>query len=563
MATKLDKNAFPQGHDENAFEAFGPVVSEDTKFSGCRLADLGCFKQEGVDSNKYYHLAVVKSKINGKWYAYFEWGRTRPDGRPTSPAFQFHECSSEQEAATICEKQFNDKNTKRGVWEKIGSKQRLVPKPKKSKAPDGSALTEDLYIVRPTAKRLVGLPCAENITNEDAKGNGSKAVSPVVVKTNGGKKARTLDTPTHKLFADLLKGAVSYTKAVMSGGSGQATIPTQAAIDDARDILQDALARLLVVGQNVTAQVADRQLKLLTYQLYGRIPKAKPQGQPEAAWILTTNNIDNWTLDLDAFETALQADDMKIERETEQTDVMQGIPADVCWINPRDPVGEWLYRWLPATATDTNNFRGWRMTVHNLWKVDRHGDTPNFRKVQQQILKEMPRSWNNERPLFQEKNRTDLTAPERTLYWDTNTALTLHGTRSVNVPGIVREHFRLPKELVGITTNGAMFGPGIYQADTWQKSANYCSGPGAYYNSTEGGVKGRQSFMFLCDTICGVPYYCSEDHGFTSPPSGHHCVFGKAGHTRGWNGKLANNEWIVYRKDRTILRYLAEVSWRR
>lgn len=561
MAIKLDKSTLPDGHSREDFEGFGPVVTKDTEWGQARLCDLGCFKQdEGVDSNKMYHLAVVKSTKNGKWYAYFEWGRTRPDGRPDKPSYQFTECSSEQEASAICEKQFHDKNTKRGVWEKLGSTERYVPRPKK----DGK--TDDLYVVRPTATRLVGLPCVEKIANEDAKG----AAAVAKAKSNGnGKVAKKstpkLDAPTYQLFSDLLKGAVTYTRAVMSGGSGKATLPTQHAIEEGRQILQDALARLVVVGDDHNAQINDRTIKLLTYQLYGRIPKAKPQGQAESAWILSKDNVRNWQLDLDAFETALQADDMKIEREEQEADVMQGIPADVRWLDPRDIMGEWIYRWWPTCKTDRNNLAGCKMQLHNLWKVTRHGDMDKLRAAQQQVIAQMPARWSQERPLHQVKDRPDLTAAERELYWNTNTALTIHGTRSVNVPGIVRESFRLPAELVGVVINGAMFGPGIYQADDWQKSANYCSSPNSLYGYTsDGQVKGRKAFMFLCDTICGVPHISLKSHGFTAPPSGCHCVLGKAGKTESWGraGGLLNNEWIVYRKDRTVLRYLAEVSWR-
>lgn len=560
MPTKLDKSSLPSDHTTHDFECFGPVATKDTVFSGCRMADLGCFKQdEGVDSNKYYHLAVVKSKKTGGWFAYYEWGRTRPDGRPNSPAFQFFQCSSEAEAAALCEKQFHEKNTKRGVWERLGSKERYVPKTKKN------GETEDLYIVRPTATRLVGLPGAEKIANDDAKGAAAKSTvltSATPVKSTVLKSARQLDMPTTKLFRDLLGGAVTYTKSVMSGGSGKATLPTQDAIDEGRELLQDALQRVSVIGSNHSVQIADRTLKLLTSQLYGRIPKAKPLGQAEEKWILSSDNISNWQLDLDAFETALQADELKVEATDTTVDVMQGIPADVSWIDAKDAIGQWLYRWWPSTKTDRNNLAGRRLTLHNLWRVDRHGDLAKFRTVQQQILKEMPARWKEERPNHQTKDRPDLNQMERDLYWGSNTALTIHGTRPVNVPGIVRESFRLPKELVGVVITGQMFGPGIYQADDWQKSANYCGSGDSYYGS-QGQVKGRKSFMFLCDTICGVPYLSMDAHGFSTPPAGHHCVLGKAGVTASWGrkGGLLNNEWIVYRKDRTILRYLAEVSW--
>lgn len=550
MATKLEKNTFPIGHTENDFRAFGPVVTENTKWNNSRMGDLGCMKQETVDSNKFYHLSVVQSTKNSSWFAYFQWGRTRPDGRPDKPSFQFTPCTSEQEAIKVCEVQFHDKNTKRGVWEKIGSKERFVSKPGK-----------DAYVVRPTATRMVGLPCAANIANEDAKGE-KATIAAAAAPTKTVKKAarKKIDAPTKKLFRDLMGGAVTYANAVMSGGDGKATLPTQKAIEEAREILDDALGRIKAVGNDIENQLRDRDLRQLTYGLYGLVPKAKPIGAAEASWLLTQVNILGWQQDLDVFETALQGNEINVEEE--ESDVMQGIPADVEWIDTKSELGAWLSQWWGSTR-GRNHSHG-ACKVHNLWRVSRHGDEAVFKKNVESTLGEMG-NWNNERPMFIEnqKQRPDLTVAERKLYWDTNTALTYHGSRSVNVPGIIRENFRFPSELSksGVVINGAMWGGGNYQADSWSKSSNYCSSPTSIYSGGGGGVQGRKAFMFACDSICGHPYVGTEAYGFTNAPSGRHCVMGKAGYSKGWHGPLINNEWVFYRKNRVLIRYLAEISW--
>ena len=74
-------------------------------------------------------------------------------------------------------------------------------------------------------------------------------------------------------------------------------------------------------------------------------------------------------------------------------------------------------------------------------------------------------------------------------YRDSNTGLLFHGTRSVNCVGLLRESFRQPKELVGVTITGAMFGQGVaYTADDWKKSAGYTSLRGSYWSSGGGYV---------------------------------------------------------------------------
>ena len=546
---KLGRQQYPAGHGRDDFECYGPVATKDTDFASCKLADLGCFKQdEGTDSNKYYHCAVVKSKKTGTFYLYVEYGRTK-GGAPDKPQFQFTPFASEAEAVAAFAKQCAEKNTKRGVWEKVGSKDRYVPKKKK----DGS--TEDLYVVRYMASRCVGLPAAKNICNSDAV---AVTAASAPVKTTK-KSSRKLDAETKKLFRDLLGGTVSYTRSTMVGG----TMPAQTSIEEARDLLQDALVQVKKVGNKVENQVADSTLKKLTYNLYGMIPKVKPPGAAESTWILSQENIGHWKDDLDAFETALKSANVE---ETEDDDVMQGIPADVTNIPLTSELGKYLTDWWVKATRNRHGHS--TLKIHNLWEISRHGDDDVFYKNVTGTGEEMPKTWNNERPMFHErqKERPDLTAERRKAYWNANTNLMFHGTRAVNVPGIIRENLRFPNQLVGVVINGAMFGPGSYFADDWGKSANYCSVGGygrSLYAGSNGHVSNRRSFMFGVDVILGHPHVAKDAYGFTEPPKGNHCVYGKAGHTSswGWSGGLQNNEWIIYRKGRHVLRYLAELSW--
>jgi poly [ADP-ribose] polymerase len=151
------------------------------------------------------------------------------------------------------------------------------------------------------------------------------------------------------------------------------------------------------------------------------------------------------------------------------------------------------------------------------------------------------------------KDRADLTKEDAKIYNDSNTALMFHGTRSVNVTGILRESLRLPKQLVGVVITGAMFGSGVYFADDWKKSAGYTSMRGSYWSAGDGAVRGRGAFMFLTDVVCGNPHVAPYSHGYTGPPAGTHCIFGKAGHSG-----VMNNEWIVFNANQFQLRYLVE-----
>ena len=60
---KLGKSQYPTGHSENDFQAFGPVATKDGEFENTRLVDMACFKQDKVDSNKFYHAAVDRRRL--------------------------------------------------------------------------------------------------------------------------------------------------------------------------------------------------------------------------------------------------------------------------------------------------------------------------------------------------------------------------------------------------------------------------------------------------------------------------------------------------------------------
>lgn len=527
MGVKLEKNTLPSNHAPSDFECSGPIATKDGDFDAAKLADLGCFKQEEVDSNKFYHASVCKSKVTGEQYVYFEWGRT---GR-TNNTFQFVKCNDAGDAQTEFRKQLMDKNVKRGEWIDIGGIKTLRGKPGK-----------DCYLVRPLTTRSVGLPDARTIQIND----GAKQTPAADTKTAGKAKktARKTDNETLKLMRDLNVATVAYTRGEMSSD----TLPTQAAIEEGRIFLTEAQKRVKVVGNSVKDQIADNELKQLSYALYGRIPKKKPIGAAAETWILSADNIFGWQQDLDAFESALYANKIV---ETKEEDPFGDLKIDMEWVNPTSETGKFLHDWWP-TATGNRHGGMGNMKIRNLWKFERHDDRSKIERVQDAIIKEKLDI--RERVPYQpKKGRLDLDDATANKYEKTNTALLFHGTRSVNVSGILRKALMLPKQLVGVVITGAMFGPGLYFADDWKKSAGYTSLRNSYWSNGGGSVAGRKAFMFAADVVLGNPYVAPSSGGYTSPPAGHHCVYGKAG-----KSGVVNNEWIIYTPMQNKLRYLAE-----
>ena len=526
MGQKLDKGAYPTGSGPNDFQCFGPAATEDGQFDN-KVCDMGCFTQDGKDSNKYYHAAVVQHRTTKKWYVYLEWGRTGA----TKPSYQFVECSSESDAQDEFSSQLHDKNDKRGMWTTIAGIKTLQAKPGK-----------DCYLVRPQATRSTGLPDAKTIKgNDGAKVTAKPVVAGAIVK--GGPK---IDDHTIRLMRDLNVATVSYTRGAMADSS----LPTQKALDEGRNILQEAQKRLIVVGDNIDNQVKDRDLMSLTTLMYSRIPKKKPVGQGPETWMLSKNNVMMWQVDLDAFESALYATDIE---DKPTSDPFSGMPLDMKWIDPKSSVGKFLYAWWPRATANRHGGLG-TMKIKNMWEVERHGDQAKIVAQQNIVINGKHRI--SERPLFQPAERQDVQDNDlMKRYADSNTGLLFHGTRSVNCSGILREGFRFPKELVGVVITGAMFGPLWYGADDWKKSAGYTSLSGGYYSSGAGGVKGRDAFMFACDVVCGKAFVAPGPHGYTSPPAGHHCIFGKGGYSQ-----VQNNEWVIPTKDQIRIRYLAEFT---
>lgn len=531
MSKKLGKSSYPAGHGPNDFQCFGPPAMEDGSFDDCKIADMGSFSQEKVDSNKFYHVAVVKSKINGNFYTYFEWGRVGA----SAPQFQMTECSSESEAQREFASQCHQKNDKRGVWSTVAGLRTLTAKPGK-----------DVYLVRQLTTRSTGLPDAKTIKYIDP----NKKTDPKIVKKSTSFKK--VDPHTSRLLQDLIGGTIKYTRSAMADNS----LPTQTAIDQARTILTESVKRVAIIGDDLDDQIEDKELRTYSSELYRRIPKVKTVGTPDSVWILSSNNIVSWQQDLDAFESALTGQD-QVESDSE-IEPFHGLPLHMEWIDPKTDLGKFLTYWWPrATANRHGHIKS--MKIKNLWKVDRHGDEEKFTKMQDKIYSEINGAKLSDRPLFQPDERHDVDPKRREVFAGSNTSLLFHGTRSVNVKGILEKSLLLPKQLVGVSINGAMFGPGLYMADDWKKSAGYTSLSNSLYSRGNGGVAGRSAFMFALDVTVGQPFVAPGPRGYTSPPNGAHCVFGMGrSHGKSQNSGVENNEWVVFQNAQSRLKYLCE-----
>ena len=483
---KLAKSTLPKNHSFNDFKCFGPSATKDGEFTNTKIADFGCFTQDGKDSNKYYFACVCQSTINSKWYNFYQWGRVGQ----SSYDFQFVECSSEADAQKTYEKQCHSKNDKRGEWFEHPSLGKIL------RAKTG----KDCYLVRNMAKRISALPDACTICS----------VKPIA-KIDTSKTI--FDTETEKLLKDLKAGTVSYARSKFSSGM----IPDPDSIEEARKIL--ALA----------AKSKTNDLKELTNILYSKIPKATYIGEKIE---LSSENIKNWYDDLDAFESAYKSED-SVEEELNVKYLLKHIDkSNQLWYN--------IERMVKASTRNRHSYIPGTIKILNIWEVT---NIPNeFLKQQEKIAKEYS---GNAFPLIFQPERTDLESKS-------NTQLLIHGSRTVNIGGILSTGFRLPKDLSGVVIIGANLGPGAYHASDYKKSAGYCSIKNGYWSSGSGGISGRSAFIFLNDVILGNPHVVSYPKGFSKPPQGYHSVIADT------NGSFQNEEFVVYCVEQFYPRYLIE-----
>jgi len=519
MSNKLPKNSFPSNHSPSDFTCFGPAATKDGQFTGTFICDLGCFSQGEVDSNKYVHTAVVQSKITQQFFHYTEHGRVGVG----KPGFQFIQCNSKAEAALEYEKYAHSKNDKRGIWvNKPGIGRVLQPKPDK-----------DCYAVRPQATRVTGLPDAKTIVSETIT---------VTKMTSKTEKKKVTDTVAAKLISDLNVGTTTYTKGLMA----DAALPTLSAIEEARSICDEATKICNNMKQgffNYEQLYEDKELKELTALLFSRIPKKKDRKEAKEKWFLTPENIQQWLTDLDAFEASVKTVSLSVVEE--ENDLAFSLET----LSPN----HYLFDWMPKASRNVHgNLRG-TLKIENAWQVRRHAAYANFK--QEKIRIAANTSNYGVVPLHQRPfdGRPDIEPLDIDTYRKSNTYLLFHGTRSVNVGGILNEGFRMPKTLTNVAITGWAFGCGTYLADDYKKSVGYTSHSGSYWASGGGGINSRKAFMFVCDAIMGNPYVANRTHPYTAPPDRHHSISSAA-------GVFANNEYVIFDPKQINLRYLVEFS---
>ena len=191
------------------------------------------------------------------------------------------------------------------------------------------------------------------------------------------------------------------------------------------------------------------------------------------------------------------------------------LKTDIQFVDPKDPKWAEIQKFINSSESKHHYYS---MKVKNVYQMARHGEHERFN----------PKELGNVKELF-------------------------HGTRSPNVVGIMTRGLLMPNVAArhGARITGAMFGPGLYFADSSTKSANYC------------GVYGRETgYMFIAGVALGkMKQYPTAQTQLRAPPRGYDSVMGVSSVDRPEWGRLMHNEFIIFDGAQQELRYIVE--WER
>ncbi|KAF7088697.1 hypothetical protein CFC21_091777 [Triticum aestivum] len=189
------------------------------------------------------------------------------------------------------------------------------------------------------------------------------------------------------------------------------------------------------------------------------------------------------------------------------------------------------------TNTHGKTHSGYTIDILQMFKVSRHGETERFQKF--------------------------ASAGNRMLLW--------HGSRLSNWAGIFSQGLRIAPPEAPVT--GYMFGKGVYFADMFSKSANYC-----YASQTS-----RSGVLLLCEVALGdMNELLNAKYDADSLPKGKLSTkgvgqmapaeskvtedgvvvpLGKPKEEPSKRGSLLYNEYIVYNVEQIRMRYVLHVSF--
>ncbi|MGW8180642.1 MAG: WGR domain-containing protein, partial [bacterium] len=313
-------------------------------------------------------------------------------------------------------------------------------------------------------------------------------------------------------------------------------------IDKGRNVLDDCKTRVLA-----KKKTANPEYDRLTSQFYSLIPHVLPHKiNPDT---LRLDTIDKIMEKHDTLDTFLDAKNVQsvLGKGSLVDDKYKQLKAELAWIDPQDPVYEWIEKLLHSTRARNHGWLG-NVKIYNIYALKRNSEGDHFNHTLAKIAEEVK---NPTKPRYTKLTRPDLTKEDRKLFTKANVWPLWHGTRPQNMVGIITRGLLIRPS--GAVHTGSMFGDAIYSAEASSKAMNYCGCRGAYWS---GSSNNDRVFVFLQDVIVGNAHIVQRSQFFRQPPKGCHSVYAVPG------GGLVNSENMIYQQagagQQHRMRYIVE-----
>ena len=493
---------------------------QDGDYSVEKVTELSFFditgsksKTQGT-SNKSYHAELQYSKKDGRAQIFTMWGAT---GGTQTKEWRYYTSTA------LADKDFTA----------------II----KSKTKKG-------YVEIDVAQRAYGSDAAKQIT---------KAVILTNIEIAAPKITSKLSKPTQDLITHLFGATSQFVSTTLKCPLGQLT---NKQIDEGRARLNKAKDIINQTSGKILAKQDLNTLEGITNEFYALIPHNLGQGARGQKTELLLDNLSKIVMKEADLDTLLDAKSVGavLSQEAGIDEKYQQLDAELTWIDPKDPIFEFMSSYLDKSKVRNHGYDSAR--IKNLWAVGRKdAEADYFLSNSEKIATECGQHYFIQEASSICKNaalwvpgkRPDLEERLVQLYTKANTWLCWHGTRTANVVGITKRGLMVRP--VGAIHTGSMFGDGKYFAWQSTKSLNYTDG--GYW--TGGREKNSSRFMFLLDVSLGKMYTAPKASFYNKAPKGHHCVYGKA-HKSG----VINDEMITYdfeQKDtQSRIRYLFEIA---
>lgn len=461
-------------------------------FSVTKITELNFFSLYGTKSvvgtsNKYYHMEMQEN--NGTFQIYTEYG---PTGRVQAREYRV----------------FNSVVDAENEYEKI----------LKSKLKKG-------YKEIDVAHRVVGSAEAQ------------KQTKAVILKNDVNLTKSSLHQETARFVSEIMGATNKFVINTLKCPLGQLT---NSQIDHGRQLLQ--AAKKIVNNNN------NNQLEIITNEFYSIIPHNLGSGARGKMEHLLLDSIDKISKKEDDLDTLLDAKNIGDVLSSDNIDdKYKALNSEMVFIDHKSDLFKWVVNIVKGTKASNHRHLG-NVSVLNVWELVRPNEYQTFVKSAIEISKSCS-AQNIPNVLKPYMERNDISQDNKQLYIKANVLPLFHGTRTQNLPGIIKNGLMIRP--AGAIITGGMYGcQALYFSSNSTKSINYTNIKSSYWASGND----DRAYLFLNDCVLGNQKIASHSYQYTKqnivPFHSVWAIGGRSG--------VLNDEMMLYDTNQHVTRYVIE-----